>query len=110
MDLEGSNESVYKLGLMDTQTCVSENCVLGFPWWSSGLVQSLRHVQLFAPPWTTAQHQAFLSITNSWSLLTLTSIKLVMDSVPVKGYGFNPWLGNLRSRILQGVAKFFLRN
>ena len=30
-------------------------------------------------PWTAA-HQAFLSITNSWSLLKLMSIKLVMPS------------------------------
>ena len=42
-------------------------------------VQSLSHVQLFATPWTAA-HQASLSITNSWSLLKLMSIKLVMPS------------------------------
>ena len=36
-------------------------------------------VQLFATLWTTA-HQAFLSITNSWSLLKLMSIKSVMPS------------------------------
>ena len=41
--------------------------------------QSLSHVQLFATPWTTAR-QASLSITNSRSLLELTSIKLVMPS------------------------------
>ena len=40
-------------------------------------VQSLSHVQLFATPWTAA-HQASLSITNSWSLLKLMSIVLVM--------------------------------
>ena len=34
---------------------------------------SLSHVQLFATPWTVA-HQASLSITNSWSLLTLMSV------------------------------------
>ena len=32
-----------------------------------------------ATPWTAA-HQASLSITNSWSLLKLTSIELVMPS------------------------------
>ena len=32
-----------------------------------------------ATPWTAA-HQAFLSITNSWSLLKLMSIELVMPS------------------------------
>ena len=40
-------------------------------------VQSLRHVQLFAIPWTAAC-QASLPITNSWSLLKLLSIKSVM--------------------------------
>ena len=42
-------------------------------------VQSLSHVQLLATPWTAA-HQAFLSITNSQSLLKLTSIELTMLS------------------------------
>ena len=40
-------------------------------------VQLLSHVQLFATPWTAAR-QGSLSITNSWSLLKLTSIELVM--------------------------------
>ena len=42
-------------------------------------VQSLSHVRLFATPWIAA-HQAFLSITNSWSSLRLRSIKSVMPS------------------------------
>ena len=42
-------------------------------------VQSLGCVQLFATPWTAAR-QAFLSITNSQSLLKLMSIELVMTS------------------------------
>ena len=42
-------------------------------------VQSLSHVQLFETPWNAA-HQASLSITNSWSLLKLMSIKSVMPS------------------------------
>ena len=42
-------------------------------------VQLLSHVWLFATPWTAAQ-QASLSITNSWSLLKLKSITLVMPS------------------------------
>ena len=41
--------------------------------------QSLSHVQLIATPWTAAC-QASLSITNSWSLLTLMSIESVMTS------------------------------
>ena len=42
-------------------------------------VQSLSHVQLFATPWNSV-FQASLSITNSWSLLKLMSIELVMPS------------------------------
>ena len=42
-------------------------------------VQSLSRVRLFAVPWTAA-HQASLSITNSRSLLRLTSSELMMSS------------------------------
>ena len=42
-------------------------------------VQSLICVQLFATPWTRVR-QAFLSITNSRSLLKLMSIELVMPA------------------------------
>ena len=41
--------------------------------------QPLSCVQLAVTPWTEA-HQASLSITNSWSLLKLMSIKSVMPS------------------------------
>ena len=52
------------------------------PWWSSGLFSSLQllcHVWLFATPWTAAHHTS-LSITNSWSLFRLMSVKLVTPS------------------------------
>ena len=42
-------------------------------------VQSLSCVQLFVTPWTGAL-QASLPITNSWSLLKLMSIEIVMPS------------------------------
>ena len=42
-------------------------------------LQSLSCVRLFVTPWTTAR-QASLSITNSWSLLKLMSIELVLPS------------------------------
>ena len=42
-------------------------------------VQFLSHVCLYVTPWITAC-QAFLSITNSWSLLRLMSIESVMPS------------------------------
>ena len=42
-------------------------------------VQLLSHVWLLTNPWTAAC-QASLSITNSWSLLKLMSIKLLMPS------------------------------
>ena len=41
--------------------------------------QSLSRVQLYATPWIAA-HQASLSITNSWILLKLMPIELVMPS------------------------------
>ena len=50
-----------------------------FPFYIFSSVQLLSHVRLFAAPWTAAC-QASLSITNSQSLLKLTSIKLVMPS------------------------------
>ena len=46
---------------------------------SSVQFSSISCVQLFVIPWTTA-HQASLSVTNSWSLFTLMSIKPVMPS------------------------------
>ena len=42
-------------------------------------VQSLHRVLLFVTPWTAA-HQASLSVSNSWRLLKLMSIELVMPS------------------------------
>ena len=47
--------------------------------WKFISVQLLSRVRLFATPWTTAC-QAFLSITNSQSLLKLMSIESVMPS------------------------------
>ena len=46
---------------------------------SYSLVKLLSRIQLFVNPWTAAQ-LASLSITNSWSLLKLMSIKSVMPS------------------------------
>ena len=52
-------------------------------YWLSGCIarsfQLLSCVQVFATPWT-AEHQAYLSITNSQSLLKLMSIESVMSS------------------------------
>ena len=45
-------------------------------------VLSLSHLLLFATPWTAA-HQASLSITNSWSLLKLTSIESMMPFIHI---------------------------
>ena len=47
--------------------------------WCLQSVQLLSRVRLFAIPWTAA-HQVSLSITNSQSLLKLTSIESVMPS------------------------------
>ena len=48
-------------------------------WLGFNSVQSLSHVRLFVTPWTAAQ-QASLCIINSWTLLKLMSIELVMPS------------------------------
>ena len=47
--------------------------------YSVSSVQLLSHVRLFVTPWTAAG-QASLSITSSWSLLKLMSIKSVKTS------------------------------
>ena len=52
---------------------------LSFNHRSDSSVQSFTCVQFFETPWTTA-HQSSLSITNSWSLLKLMSIKSMMPS------------------------------
>ena len=52
-------------------------CIICLYYTSS--VQSLSCIRLFVTPWTVAR-QASLSITNSRSLLKLTSIELVMPS------------------------------
>ena len=43
------------------------------------IVQTLSHVQLFVTSWTAAS-QASLSFTNTWSLLKLMSVELMMPS------------------------------
>ena len=53
--------------------------ILNFSHFPFQSVQLLSRVQLFVTPWTAAC-QAFLSITNSRSLLKLMSIKSVMPS------------------------------
>ena len=67
---ESEYANVLKNSLWATELLVNVKCC-----W----VQLLSHVQLFAAPWSAA-HQASLSITNSQSLLKLTSIESVMPS------------------------------
>ena len=59
--------------------CICFGICLSSKWFCLSSVQLLSHVRLFVTPWTTAC-QASLSITNSWSLLKLMSIELVMSS------------------------------
>ena len=61
-------------------SCLTLRSILTlFLYMVSQSVQSLSRVWLFATPWVAA-HQAFLSISNSWSLLKLMSIELVILS------------------------------
>ena len=55
------------------------NCQSKVPEGSVQFSSVLSCVQIFATLWTVA-HQGSLSFTNSWSLLKLMSIKLVMPS------------------------------
>ena len=69
-----SRTSLYKI---ETLPCTPTFCLLTL--YLSQSVQLLGRVQLFVTLWTAAC-QASLSITNSWSLLKLMSIKSVMPS------------------------------
>ena len=58
---------------------LSSSCIHAYQHNQFSSVQLLSHVQLFVTLWTAAC-QASLSITNSWSLLRLMSIELVMPT------------------------------
>ena len=79
------NKSIFLLSIIlySSSHIVANGRIPFFLWLSNilsySLVQSLSHVQLFATP-RTAACQASLSITNSQSLLRLTSVELVMPS------------------------------
>ena len=73
MDCSPPGSSVHGISQARILEWVS-NIISQFSW-----VQSLSRVRLFVTPWTAAC-QASLSITNSWSLLKLMSIKSVMPS------------------------------
>ena len=70
-------------------------------------VQSLGCVCLFETPWTTAR-QASLSITNSWRLLKIMSIELVMPSNHL--ISVFPFSSSLQSFLASGsfpLSQFF---
>ena len=71
-------EEFYSLQSMESPR-FWHDWLLHFFQFSSVQVQLLSCVQLFATPWTAAR-QAYLSITNSWSLFKPMSIELVMPS------------------------------
>ena len=60
-----------------TSTCFT--LTKNLEWVTFSSVHSLSRVQLFVTPWTAAC-QAYLSITNSWSLLKLMCMESVMPS------------------------------
>ena len=64
-------------------------------------VQPLSRVRFYVTSWTAA-HQASLSITNSWSLLKLMSIKLVMPS----NYLSLCWALPLQTSIFPSIRAF----
>ena len=68
----------HGLNFVSYVSCIGRH-VLYYTWEAQSLnkIPSFSCVWLFATPWTAAC-QASLCITNSWSLLTLTSVRLVM--------------------------------
>ena len=75
-----TNQTRYQPNLLDqSQPATTEGFTQPSGRIHISLVQSLSHVRLFANPWTAAC-QAFLSITNSQSLLSLMSFESVMPS------------------------------
>ena len=69
----GENTNSYTHATKDAAGNEHQTCE------SLSSVQSLSRVGLFVTPWTAAR-QASLSITDSWSLLKLMSIKSLMPS------------------------------
>ena len=69
-------------------------------------VQSLSHVWLFETPWT-AVRQASLSITNSWNLLKLMSIKSVMPSISFSVILFSSCLQSFPESGSYQMSQFF---
>ena len=69
-----SVDGIFQAGLLEWIAISFSNA-----WRWKVKVKSLSHVRPSATPWTAA-YQASLSITNSWSLLKLMSIELVMPS------------------------------
>ena len=73
----GRNQGTWSPNLLSSAARRTQHSLLGpCP---NIVVQLLSHVRLFATPWTAAG-QAFLSFTNSQSLLKLMSIEWVMPS------------------------------
>ena len=68
------SSKINRKARMSTLTTSKQLC-FGGPQFISVLL--LSHVHLFVTPWTAAR-QASLSIINSWSLIKLMSIELVM--------------------------------
>ena len=75
----GQAKKIYSMSLIirEVQIKIMMSCYLITVRTSS--VQSLSCARLFVTPWTAAP-QASLSITNSWSLLSLMAIESVMSS------------------------------
>ena len=72
---------MFELNLKGTEWRVDDPNInfISLKWIQFSPVQSLSCVRLFVTPWIAAR-QAFLSITNSRSLLKLMSIESVMPS------------------------------
>ena len=89
--------------------CKEQYCMGTWNVRSISSVQSLSRIRFFAIPWTAAR-QAFLSITNSQSLLKLMSIELVMTSnhLILCRTLLSHWIWIQNRRVMCEFANYFL--
>ena len=79
LQISGEKNEFFSKWFWDSWLSIWEIVTLNFYPHQFSSVQLLSRVRLFVTPWTAAC-QASLSITNSWGLLKLISIELMMPS------------------------------
>ena len=100
--IDGSPPGFSIPGILQARTLEWVDISFSNAWKWKMKVKLLSHVRLLVTPWT-AVCQASLSVTNSWSLLKLMSIKSVMPSNHLILSSPSPPAFNLSQHLLQWV-------